>query len=36
MVEAIITGIQENAEQLGNSAAEIISMLVVAISDMAP
>lgn len=36
VIEAIITGIQENAEQLGNSAAEIISMLVVAISDMAP
>ena len=36
VLEAIITGIQENAEQLGNSAAEIISMLVVAISDMAP
>lgn len=36
VVEAIITGIQENAEQLGESAAEIISMLVVAISGMGP
>lgn len=36
VVEAIITGIQENAEQLGESAAGIISMLVVAISGMGP